>query len=95
MVIKEVKALKCSYVCVGSPECQTQMYAEMFDKILNAIDKALIKSSDFSTISNLTGYKWKGSVLKQCYEFEVLRHMPSRITISVRELNKILAKKEE
>ena len=87
MVLKETKNLKCRYMCSGYPECSNKMYAEMFDKILNAINKLIEKNPDI--IENLTGTTWKGSVLGQCYAFEVIRHMPSRVTINVKELKRM------
>jgi len=86
MIAKETKNSKCRYVCAGHPECSNKMYAEMFDKILKAANKLIEKNPDI--IENLTGVKWKGSVLGQCYSIEITRHMPTRITVSVQELKK-------
>jgi len=87
LIVTETNNFKCRYVCEASPNCPNKMYTEMFTKILNKINK--LNNSNPDVLENLTSYSWKGAVLGQYYLMEVLRHLPSKITISVKELKDI------
>lgn len=80
----KVEQRGCFYGCMAYPKCYNRMNAEVYDKIIDGIQKALSESF----VTNLTNYKWRYKTAYQHYEFKVEKELPGRYVIAVLNVKK-------